>query len=36
MDTKQKWANRKLGLTLAVIAIVFFVGVIVRMSVLGR
>ncbi len=29
-------ANRKLGLTLALIAVVFFLGVVLRMSLFGR
>ena len=36
MTDKQVRANLKLGLTLALIAVVFFLGVLFRMSVFGR
>ncbi|WP_211260236.1 cytochrome oxidase small assembly protein [Xenophilus azovorans] len=36
MTPEQKKANRKMGLTLATIALVFFVGFVVRMVWLGR
>ena len=36
MNDKQVRANLKLGLTLALIAVVFFLGVLFRMSVFGR
>jgi len=36
IDHMKTKANRKLGLTLALIAIVFFLGVMLRMSLFGR
>lgn len=33
---EQKKANRRMGLTLASIAVLFFIGFIVRMVVVGR
>jgi len=36
MTPEQKKANRRMGLTLATIALVFFVGFVVRMAWLGR
>ena len=36
MTPEQRKANRKMGLTLATIALVFFVGFVVRMVWLGR
>lgn len=36
IDPGKAKANRKLGLTLAFIAVVFFLGVLLRMSLLGR
>ncbi|MFT4266931.1 MAG: cytochrome oxidase small assembly protein [Xenophilus sp.] len=36
MTTDQKKANRRMGLTLATIALVFFAGFIVRMAWLGH
>lgn len=36
IDPGQAKANRKLGLTLALIAAVFFLGVLLRMSLFGR
>jgi len=36
MTPEQKKANRKMGLTLVTIALVFFVGFVVRMVWLGR
>lgn len=35
IDPGKAKANRRLGLTLALIAVVFFLGVLLRMSVLG-
>jgi hypothetical protein len=35
-DVRRAMSNRKLGLTLALIAVVFFLGVMVRMSLFGR
>lgn len=35
-DPKRLMSNRKLGLTLALIAVVFFLGVMLRMSLFGR
>jgi hypothetical protein len=35
IDLPTAKANRKLGLTLALIAVVFFLGVLLRMSVFG-
>jgi hypothetical protein len=34
--SEQKKANRRMGLTLASIAVLFFIGFIVRMVVVGR
>jgi len=36
MTPEQKKSNRRMGLTLASIAILFFIGFIVRMVVVGR
>ncbi len=36
MAIQQNRSNRRLGLILAVIAVVFFLGFMVRMSLLGR
>jgi len=36
VDPRKAMSNRKLGLTLALIAVVFFLGVMLRMSLFGR
>jgi len=36
MTPEQKKSNRRMGLTLASIALLFFIGFIVRMVVIGR
>jgi hypothetical protein len=35
-DLEQKRANRRLGLTLASVAVVFFIGFIAKMVLLGK
>jgi len=35
IDPRKAKANRRLGLTLALIAVVFFIGVLLRMSLFG-